>query len=217
MWRTLLVGAMLAGAPSYSLACSCFGTATIGEALSNADNVIVGRVLSPDPAVFEGGASRPSGVEIEVVKALKGDLKGSIFVATAMMCYQTFDATYFKPGETYVLPLHPPWDWEGGGDVVVSVYPSPSTEPRGRWFMLPGCSHSALALIEGRLYTNDGWVGEGRHLKYYMSLSMLERLLPLGVLRPIPTPVLVLLAIVVPIGILWWRRVRERKARLEAR
>lgn len=215
IWRYLVVGALLAVAPSYAMACSCNGTASIGQALSNSEDVIVGRVLSTTPATFDGETSTPEGVEIEVVKALKGDLQGRIFVATMSMCYLTFDASHFKPGETYVLPLVPPYDWGGGADAI-SMLPTPSTEPQGRWFELPGCSHSALALIDGRLYTNEAGRG-GLHLVYYMSLTMLERLLPLGLLNRIPTGALVLFAVVVPIAILWRRRSQERRARMEAK
>jgi hypothetical protein len=197
------------------MACSCFGTASIGEALSDSDDVIVGRVLSTKPATYDGESAAPEGVEIEVVKALKGDLRGNIFVATMSMCYLTFDASYFKPGETYVLPLDPPFDWGGEADAI-SAGPTPHTEPKDRWFELPGCSHSGLALIDGRLYTNEG-SASGVHLDYYMSLSTLELLLPLGVLRPIPISVVALLAVVVPIGILWRRRFRERREDVETR
>lgn len=190
------------------------GTTSIGRALSTSDDVIVGRVLSTRPAAFDGDTSTPEGVEVEVIKALKGDLRGSVFIATMSMCYRTFDASLFKPGETYVLPLDPPYDW-GGGANAFSMVPTPATEPRGRWFELPACSHSALALVDGRLYTNEGSASGGLHLDYYMSLTMLERLLPLGLLNPIPTSVLVLIAVLAPIAILWFRRSRRRRAGLK--
>lgn len=141
-------------------------------------------------------------MEIEVVKAIKGDLSGNIFVATNSMCYQTFNASDFKPGEIYVLPLDPPRDW-GMGDDDTGYLPTRSTQPIGRWFELPGCSHSGLAMKGNHLYTTTG---------YYMNLGLLEFLLPLGLLRSISTWILVLMAIAVPIAILWFKRSRERRA-----
>ena len=208
IFRKLIAGVLLVVAPSYSMACSCFGISSIGEALSDSDDVIVGRILSTNSLSFDGDTWTPEGVEIEVLKALKGDLRGTVFVATMSLCYQSFAARRFKAGETYVLPLTPPSDWGDDADAI-SILPTPSTEPKGRWFELPWCSHSGLALIDGRLYTNDDSADEAR-LDYYMGLNTLELLLPLGLLNPIVAGALVMLAVVILIAIFWRHRLRLR-------
>jgi hypothetical protein len=176
--------------------------------------VIVGRVAMLRPAVHDGPGAVPGGVEIEVVRAIKGNLGGSVFIATASMCNQDIGAEDLVPGQTYVLPLQPPYDWGHGPDSI-SPLPTPATEPRGRWFELPACSETALLLKDGNLYSNEPSPFGG--LDYYMSLGMLERLLPLGVLYPVSRWVLAVMAIVIPLAILWLRRRRERKSRQAAR
>ena len=70
------------------------GTTSIGRALWNSQDVIVGRVLSTRPAAFHGETSTPEGLATEVVKAIKGDLQGSIFIATMSMCCWTLTRAF---------------------------------------------------------------------------------------------------------------------------
>src|SRR4051794_15067219 len=84
---SLLVAAVLACAPASSLACSCWGTQSIGNALTTADAVIVGKVerhIEPD---YSSGHQRPAIIQVEVVESLKGGIKGNIEIAKTWMCY----------------------------------------------------------------------------------------------------------------------------------
>jgi len=143
-------------------ACTCAGIQGIGEALTRADAVIVARVLRQLPSNYErSDLMYRDPMAFQVTKSLKGNLSGEVAVSTLFMCYRSFDLDDFKPGETYVLPLF--------------------QEPSGM-FLLPSCSHSALKLQDGRLYKSEFVTGGGRRLEDYMSLRLMEFLLPLGVL-----------------------------------
>lgn len=166
----------LLGTSPLALACSCWGTADIGTAMSRAEIVVVGRVERRLEADYSP-KSRPSpsgdGIEwsfriddapvaVTVLESLKGDVAGEIRVTTEVMCYRSFDLEDFSPGDTFVFPIYEQTDSE--------------------LYVLPSCSHSAAKLVNGKLYTNEFVRGGGRELSPYLSLSAVRLLLPLGLL-----------------------------------
>ncbi len=189
----------LVSAPA--LACSCWGTTGIGTALTEAEIVVVGQVErrldsseEERPDFSRNGAiepAYPNPIVVRVVRTLKGDVGDEIRISTDFMCYRSFDVEDMKPGETFVFPV------------------SRTTE--SGLGLLPSCSHSALKLVDGELYTNELTAAGGRRLAHYMSLTMMRLLLPLGLLD---TAVQIVLAAAVlllaPVLITW--RVRRRTA-----
>lgn len=178
----IAVAVLLALAPSASLACSCMGTGSIGAAVTHTDEVIVGHLLRRASADFSHATFAPDALVFEVSRTLKGDVSGQVYVPASAPCYHSFRTEDLNVGGTYVLPLYPVDDAGLENINEVSLEPNSRTEPIGRWFNLPGCSHSALALVNGDLYKNEFTSGGGRRSEYYMSLSIMKFLLPLGLL-----------------------------------
>ena len=59
MRASLVVAAILGGLPASSLACSCMGTQSIGNAMTLADAVVVGKVVSHSEAAKPGRVTVP--------------------------------------------------------------------------------------------------------------------------------------------------------------
>jgi hypothetical protein len=209
----IIVVVLLALAPSASLACSCMGTGSIGAAATHADAVIVGRLLRREPADFSHATFAPDALIFEVSETMKGDVRSPVYVPANAPCYHSFRTEDFKVGGTYVLPLYPVANASlaGNNDAGVSPEPTSRTEPMGRWFNLRGCSHSALALVDGNLYTKELTSGGGRRSAYYMSFSTMKFLLPLGLLDLGVS--LIYVAIAVVIGVVFVLRKRKLKRR----
>jgi len=178
---SLAVVAVLACTPAVSLACSCWGTQSIGNALTTADAVIVGKVERHMGSDFTSGHQRPAIIQVEVVESLKGGIKGNIEIAKTMMCYQSFPEDDFQIGKSYVFPLEridlanadQSWELMIDSDSPVASY---------KLFRLPVCSHNALWVDGQGLYTNELTSGGGRRLEYYMPLPLMKVLLPVGLL-----------------------------------
>jgi hypothetical protein len=154
--------------PSTAQACSCDGTTSIGSAFGLAEKVVLGRIegrreIPPDrrDGVVE---IYPEAAVVKVIDVLKGSAPDEILVSADFMCYRSFNVEDFKSGETYVFPII-------------------QTTAQGV-NVLPSCSHSALKLMDGQLYTNELVSIGVRRLEPYMSLKLLKLLLPLGVLDP---------------------------------
>ena len=179
-------------------ACTCFGTASIGSAMTEAEVVVLGEALGkrePPTGLGLDGApfanadaiAIPLGtVAFKVLETLKGSAAGEILVGTRFSCYQSFSVDDFDVGEKYVLALD---------RVEAGMH------------MLPDCSHTALEVLDGKLYTNE-LTKDGMRLERYMGLGLLELLLPTGLLHTrmqiIAGSILVLLTtIVLPAR---WRR-----------
>jgi hypothetical protein len=113
-----------------------------------------------DGGVIELNYADP--VAVKVVKELKGDVGDEILISTDLMCYRSFSVGDFAVGETFVFPI---------------VH----TTENGL-HILPSCSHSALKLVDGQLYTNELTAEGGRHLEVYMSLTLFRLLMPVGIL-----------------------------------
>lgn len=187
--------------PANSQACSCWGTTDIGTALTRSDIVVVGQVVrrleagevlddaSPDGYVV--ATSYPHPIEVKVVKVLKGSADEKIQISTDFMCYRSFNVEDLKIGETYVFPIY----YEGNGGL----------------HMLPSCSHSALKLVDRQLYTNELKEGGGRRLDPYMSLALLQVLLPLGVLD-VRGQIVVAASMTLLVSMFVARRARRRNA-----
>jgi hypothetical protein len=207
MRALIVVAGLLAFAPSASLACSCMGTGSIGAAVTHADAVIVGRLLRRAPADYSHAAVAPDALIFEVSETMKGDVSGPVYVPASAPCYHSFRTEDFKIGGTYVLPLYPVENasLEGINEAVISLEPTSRTEPMGRWFNLRGCSHSALALVDGNLYTNELTSGGGRRSEYYMSLPVMKFLLPLGLLDLRVSLIYVAVAAVLGVGLVFLR------------
>jgi hypothetical protein len=148
--------------PVRALACSCWKTASIGTALTRAEIVVVGRVVRQlDSSAVETFEYQPP-VVVKVIDALKGDVTDEILISTDFMCYRSFDLDDMKPGETFVFPI--------------------SHTAKSGVHILPSCSHSALKLVDGQLFTSEFIPGGGRRLDHYMSLPLMRFLLPWRVL-----------------------------------
>jgi hypothetical protein len=157
---------MLGLIPETARACSCDGTTSIGTALGFAETVVLGRVegrrqIPPDR---RNGMIEiyPEAAVVKVLKVLKGSAPAEILVSADFMCYRSFNVEDFNLGETFVFPIIQTTD-QG-----VNV--------------LPSCSHSALKLIDGQVYTNELVSDGGRRLQAYMRRSFSQMLLPMGVL-----------------------------------
>src|SRR5262245_36162658 len=88
-----------------ALSCSCDGIGSIEESMARADAVaivqVTGRALD-DPFLSPMDGSP---VVVQVVKALKGDVSGEVYVTTLIMCYRSFHLADLEIGQTYVLPM----------------------------------------------------------------------------------------------------------------
>jgi hypothetical protein len=208
----IAVAVLLALVPSASSACSCMGTGSIGSALTHSDAVIVGRLLRRAAGDYSHASFAPDALIFEIERTLKGDVSGPIYVPASAPCYRSFRTEDFNVGETYVLPLYPV-ETAGPENInEVSLEPDSRTEPIGRWFNLPGCSHSALGLVDGALYTRELTSGGGRRSAYYMSLAIMEALLPLGLLDPLIALLYAIAASVLGVVLVVLRK-RNRKRR----
>jgi hypothetical protein len=158
-----------------ALACSCDGIGSIEDSMARAEAVVLAQVKG---RALEDSFLSPmdgSPVVVEVVKALKGDVSGELYVTTLMMCSRSFDLEDLEVGQTYVLPMFR-FDRTARDAIAERYKPigkGGSTVDLARLFVLPSCAHSALALSEGKLYSNDQTAG-GRRLNFHSSLSSLE-------------------------------------------
>lgn len=148
MRASFLVAVLLGVGPAASFACSCLGAQSIGNALTAADEVVVGKVRGHKEPDYSSEHPRPALFDVEVIDALKGEVNGNIEIAKTMMCYQSFPEDDFEVGKSYVFPLqqidlaNPEQSW---GLMIGSDSPVPSH----KMFRLPVCSHNAL-LVEGQ-------------------------------------------------------------------
>jgi hypothetical protein len=168
-------------------ACSCWETTGIGNALSRAEIVVLAQVVRHDEPRTEADYLAPA--IVKVIKVLKGDAGKEMVITSHWMCGGTFGADDLGDGETFVLAT--------------------SHETPGGAHILPGCSHSGLKLVNDQLFTNES-VGDGSwRLTPYMSLTMLELLLPWGLLDTRNQFVLAA-SIVLLLSLTFTRRVRGR-------
>ena len=180
MRTPLLIAAILGGAPDASFACSCMGTQSIGDALTAADVVVVGRVTGHKEAEYSE-IPRPALINVEVIDTIKGGVKGNVEIAKNLMCFGSFVEDDIEVGKYYVFPLHrvelanpdEAWSMESGLNRPV---------PGHKMFRLPVCSHNGLSLDGQDLYTSELTSGGGRRLEYYMPLFLVRALLPIGLL-----------------------------------
>jgi hypothetical protein len=164
-------------------ACTCNGISSISEAMSRAEAVVVVRIRGRAPADYNLNPLNPEPVIAEVIKSIKGNVQGEIYVSTLIMCYRSFDLEDFKPGKTYVFPLHhyDPTRPDGIPDFYSPPTDSDMKTPIERLYLLPSCSHSALVLSDGKLYTREPTFGDGERFSYYQSLTSLELSMQLGI------------------------------------
>lgn len=206
MRATFLIAAILGGAPVASFACSCNGTQSIGNALTLADAVVVGRVTGHMEADFSD-LQRPALINVEVIDSITGGVKGNIEIAKTLMCYQSFSEDDLEVGKSYVFPLErvdladrdQSWGLMIGSDMPVPSY---------KMFRLPVCSHNAL-LLEGQdLYKSELVTREGGHrLEYYLPLRLVKVLLPIGLLSTWG----ILLAVILAAAAIAFVLVRKRR------
>jgi hypothetical protein len=188
----LLGGSMLAS--SESRACTCLGTTGIGTALSRAEVVIIGVVEGRQTRPFdpndETGVMYPEAIAVKVTKSLEGNVAGKILITTDLFCYRSFDVEDFEVGQTYVFPI--------------------SRIDENGLHVLPSCSHSALKVVDGTLYTHEVTLEGGRRLERYMSLGLLEKLFPTGLLNAqVQILIAGTIAIVAPLLLTPWLRKRS--------
>ena len=211
MRASLWVALVLAMAPSASHACSCSGTLSIGNALTLADAVVVGTVRRHRAFDYSSTEQRPALLHVEVTRSLKGGVQGHIEIAKTMMCYQSFPEDDLAVGKSYVFPLeaidlaNPDQTW---GLMLNSATPIPSHA----MFRLPTCSHNALQLDGGGLYTSELTSDGGRRLEYYLPLLLLQVLLPLGLLSTWGILMAVALSATVAVVVIRKRRGRRSHA-----
>jgi hypothetical protein len=207
----VLVAVFLSTAPLESISCTCDGTRSIGSALTDADAIIVGKVTRHVAPDYSPDRPRPAIVDVEVMDSLKGQVRGSVEIAEAQMCYQSFPDRTLEIGKSYVFPL-----------TTVDLADSPDTWSHiiglkvlsYKVFRLPVCSHNALLLDGQQLFTNELTFNGGRRLQYYMPLSLMKVLLPSGFLVVARTLILVLGAAAAGAAIVVirkrWRETRQR-------
>jgi hypothetical protein len=182
MRASFFVALLLSVAPTASFACSCSGTLSIGNALTLADAVVVGTVRGHREAHYSSADQRPALINVEVTRSLKGGVNGSIEIAKALMCYQSFPEDDFEVGKSYVFPLERVDLANPGQARDLMIWSDSAPAPSHKMFRLPVCSHNAL-LLEGQgLYTSELTSAGGRRLEYYMPLLFVRMLLPLGLL-----------------------------------
>jgi hypothetical protein len=181
MRASLLVVVILGVGPTVSYACSCAGTGSIGNALTLADAVVVGKVRGHREPDYSSDHQLPALIDVEVTDSLKGGVMGNIEIAKTMMCYQSFPEDDLEVGKFYIFPLqeidlsNPEQAW---GLMIGSDSPVPSH----KMFRLPVCSHNALFVDGHSLYTSEWAPGGGRQLDYYLPLILVQLLLPIGLL-----------------------------------
>jgi hypothetical protein len=147
-------------------------------ALMSAEAVVVGRVKAHVDGSYE--PARPNRMVVEISKALKGSLIGDIEIAEDLMCYQSFSGDDFTVGKTFVFPLTQ-IDLANLEDTFgMLLGPIERDATSYKMFVLPTCSHTALLLSEGGLYTHELTPGGGQQLKYYMHVSLLKLLFSAG-------------------------------------
>jgi len=168
MRRSWLAAGFLLLVAGQSLACTCAGIGSIGDAFGNAERVVLGRIEGMREIPTSGGDGMvviyPEAVVVKVLKVLKGSAPDEILVSGDFMCYRSFNVEDFKPGDVFVFPIVET-NFQG-----VNV--------------LPSCGHSALKLSDGQLYTHEPAEGGGHRLQSYMSLALAQWLVPLGLLDP---------------------------------
>lgn len=176
-------------------ACTCFGTTGIGTALTEAEVVVVGVVEGRReiPPEVDGDAITVSRdvVAVRVLKMLKGSTDVDILISSDIFCYRSFNVEDLKTGETYVFPIE-------------------RTESSGV-HMLPSCSHSALKVMDGRVYTHELTKGFNHELEPYMNLRLLEFLLPTGMLST-RAQIIALGVLALLLSVMFTARYRRRQA-----
>ena len=211
MRSSFVFAALLCAAPASSLACSCWGTQSIGNALTTADAVIVGRVRSHKEASYTLENQRPAFIDVEVVESLKGSLIGKVEIAKTLMCYQSFPEDDFQVGKTYVFPLEQV-DLANSDESFGLMIHTNSPVPSYKMFKLPVCSHNGLLLDSNGLYTSELTGSGGRKLEYYMPLTLVKVLLPVGLLSVWGITVWAAFAVALAVTIVVIR-MRRRKSR----
>jgi hypothetical protein len=199
----LLVILCFFAASTDSIACTCAGIQSIGEALRSADAVVVGRVRGHVGPNLELDVPDIGAINVEVLETVTGSVRGDIRIEKTLWCYRSFDEDDFEVGTSYVFPLQR----------SVSKRPSSAgdTEAYGKEiYRLPTCSHNALLMRGERLYTSEDGA---RQLQYFMSLGVMKMLLPTGILSvwdELPYVLLTILLLYVAFIVL--RRRRKRPA-----
>jgi hypothetical protein len=195
-WHIRVVAALLVMSgcmPNPAQACTCGGIVSIGEALENAETVVLGRVESVRqiPSDRRDGMTLlyPDAVVVKVLEVLKGDAPDQILVSADFLCYRSFDVEDLKPGETFIFPIV-------------------QTTKHGV-NALPSCSHSALKLMDAQLYTNEPTTSGDRRLEPYMKLALLRVLVPLRLVG-IRGPMIWAGSLVILACLFLTRRVRRR-------
>ena len=186
------------------------GTQSIGNALTAADEVVVGRVKSHKEADYSE-THIPALINVEVIDSIKGDIKGNVEIAKTLMCYQSFSEDDLEVGRIYVFPLHR-IDLSNAEQTFDLMIGSDMPVPSHKMFRLPVCSHNGL-LVDGQdLYTSELMPGGGRQLKYYMPLFVVRALLPIGLLSTWGIVVTIVIAATVTVGTIVARK-RRRNAK----
>lgn len=139
-------------------ASSCGEITSIGDALTRADIVVVAQVVRRhDSRVYE---NYPEPAVVTVQEVMKGEAGKEMLVSSDYS--GTFAVDRLGVGETFVIPT--------------------SSRTYNGMYLLPSCSHSALKLADGQLYTYEVVDDGSSSLEPYMSLTLLRALLPLRVL-----------------------------------
>jgi hypothetical protein len=184
------------------------GTQSIGNALTAADVVVVGRVKSHEEADYSE-TQLPAIINVEVIDSIKGDIKGNVEIAKTLMCYQSFSEDDLEVGKIYVFPLQQ-IDLSNAEQTFGLMIGSDMPVPSHKMFRLPVCSHNGL-LVDGQdLYTSELVPGGGRQLKYYMPLFVIRALLPIGLLSTWGIFVAIAIAAAVTVGSIVARKHRRK-------
>src|SRR6185295_16039549 len=105
---------------------------SIQAVVSDRPLLVEARLVGPERRESGRNTAHVSGVNLQVVHVLKGELAAKSINVVDEMCYASLYTEVMQIGHTYVLPLDEPIE--------------------GR-YMLAMCAHSGLELIDGKLYS----------------------------------------------------------------
>ena len=130
--------------------CSCSYIASIEDTIADSPILVEAQVMSLEETKSAEYGRLVHGATLRVTKRLKGLGGAQTIIVGNVMCYASLYPELMKVRHTYILPLFPLMNGH---------------------FQMPGCAHSGMELIDGKLYTFEHTVGLQRRLKFYMMYS----------------------------------------------
>jgi len=142
----------------HAWACSCFGTASIEEAVTAHPLLIEGEVISLEETNSPEFGRQVYSATLKVRKNLKGAASSETIVVEHLECYASLYPALMEIRHTYVLPL--------------------TRTENGRYSMAQ-CAHSGMELVGDSLYTFEHTTGLGRKRVFFKQYSAFQQSLRL--------------------------------------